>query len=121
MDRIERNKVGPRIQEIMRRVGITQKGLADYLNVSQPAISLYLQGRVPPADVLLKIARLGDTTVEWILTGQADLTKKVFKVEEQEITYGSEFMLHELWSQLPDDVKQSFLTLLRHFIEHSNR
>ncbi len=121
MKQVERLQVSMRIQQVMKRVGITQKGLADYLNISQPAVSLYLQGRIPPADVLLKIARLGNTTIEWILTGQTELSKKIFKIEEKKIGYGSEFDLHELWSQLPDNIRVAFLNLLKQFVEHSEK
>lgn len=119
MKQLDKIQMSERIQQIMKRVGITQKGLADYLNISQPAISLYLQGRVPPADVLLKIARLGDTTIEWILTGEIEPTQKIYKIEDQTSVYGSQRILNELWSQLPDNVRQAFLNLLKQFVEQS--
>lgn len=121
MKQLDKIQMSERIQQIMRRVGITQKGLADYLNISQPAISLYLQGRVPPADVLLKIARLGDTTIEWILSGEIEPTKKNYKIEEQTLVYSSERILHELWNQLPDHVRQAFLNLLKQIVEQSKK
>jgi len=117
MKQIERLQVSARIKDIMKRVGITQKGLADYLNISQPAVSLYLQGRIPPADVLLKIAGLGGTTVEWILTGKSESSKEILKIEEQRAAYGSEVLLIELWKQLPDNVRQTILKLLQHFAD----
>ena len=119
MKQSDKIQMSERIQQIMKRVGITQKGLADYLNISQPAISLYLQGRVPPADVLLKIARLGDTTIEWILTGETDQSKRIFKIREETIPYGSDHILYELWSQLPENTRQIFITLLKQFLEKS--
>lgn len=119
MKQLDKIQMSERIQQIMKRVGITQKGLADYLNISQPAISLYLQGRMPPADVLLKIARLGDTTIEWILSGEIEPIKKIYKINEQTFAYGSEHLLHELWNQLPNNVRQTFLNLLKQFVEQS--
>jgi transcriptional regulator with XRE-family HTH domain len=112
---IDRLQVSLRIKEIMKRVGITQKGLADYLSISQPAVSLYLQGRIPPADVLLKIAELGGTTVEWILSGTPGQSMETLKVEEQKAIYGSELLLLELWKKLPENVRQTVLKLLQHF------
>lgn len=114
-------QVAQRIKQIMKWSGITQKGLADYLNISQPAISLYLQGRVPPADVLLKIAKLGNTTVEWILTGETGPSGKTIQIKEERITYGSEIVLYELWRQLPENLRQAFLNLLKHVVEHSKK
>ena len=66
---INKKQIGKRIRQIMGQLDVTQQELADLLGVSQPAISIYLKGRMPPPDVLLQIARLGGTTVEWILTG----------------------------------------------------
>jgi hypothetical protein len=75
-----------------------------------------LQGRIPPADVLLKIAGLGGTTVEWILTGASE-SKEILKIEEQRAAYGSEILLFELWKKLPDNVRQTILKLLQHFAD----
>lgn len=121
MNKAERAQVGRRIQQLMKRVGITQKGLADYLNISQPAISLYLQGRIPPADVLLRIARLANTTVEWILTGEEDHPREMLAVKENQVPYGKESVLLELWSQLPQSARSDFLNLLKRFVEISKR
>lgn len=118
MKEIDKLQVSTRIKEIMKRVGITQKGMADYLNISQPAVSLYLQGRIPPADVLLKIAGLGGTTVEWILTGTTESSKEAPKIEEQRAPYGSEALLFEMWQKLPDNVRQTILKLLQHFADY---
>lgn len=121
MKKYQATAVGQRIKQIMERAGITQKGLADYLNISQPAISLYLQGRVPPADVLWRIAKLGNTTVEWILTGEIAPTQKVIQIKEEKITYGPQVILHELWLQLPENLRQAFLNLLKQVVEYSKK
>lgn len=60
----------------------SQSGLADILNsmkmgrgipkssIAQPMISRYEQGvDLPNPFVLLRLARLGGTTIDWILTG----------------------------------------------------
>ena len=62
--------ISRRIDNIMKSQKMTQKELAALLNVSQPAVSKYLKNRVPPPQVLLNLAILGETTVEWILTGK---------------------------------------------------
>lgn len=105
----------------MKRAGITQKGLADYLNISQPAVSLYLQGRLPPADVLFKIAKLGNTTVEWILTGETTPSQRAIQVKEERIAYGSEIVLYELWQQVPENIRQAFLSLMKQVVAHSKK
>ena len=121
MKQLDKIQMSERIQQIMKNVGITQKGLANYLNISQPAISLYLQGRMPPADILLKIAQLGDTTVEWILTGETDSSPQILKIGEETTVYGSDRILHELWNQIPENTRHTFITLLKQFVENSSK
>jgi transcriptional regulator with XRE-family HTH domain len=106
-------QIGLRIQAIMKAAGITQRGIANYLGVSQPAVSFYLQGRLPPADVLLKIARLGDTTIEWILTGE-EKSKQKFAVKETAGKYGNQAILLEVWDKIPENIKGDIMLLLRH-------
>jgi transcriptional regulator with XRE-family HTH domain len=43
---------------------------ARILGVPQPNLSKYESGRLPPADVLQKIADYGGVTVKWLLTGE---------------------------------------------------
>ena len=59
-----------RINFIRLQLNLSQEQLALKLNISQPAVSKYLKTRIPPADVLLRLANFGQTTVEWILTGE---------------------------------------------------
>lgn len=67
-----------RVNFIRRQANLNQEQLAAKLHISQPAVSKYLKDRIPPADILLKLADLGGTTIEWILTGQ----KRHFYAEE---------------------------------------
>lgn len=67
-----------RVNFIRREANLNQEQLAAKLHISQPAVSKYLKDRIPPADILLKLANLGGTTIEWILTGQ----KRHFYAEE---------------------------------------
>ena len=66
-----------RVSEICNRInglrleqGWNQQEMARHLKVSQPAVSAYLRDRIPPPEILLRLARLGNTTIEWILTGE---------------------------------------------------
>lgn len=62
--------VGRRIREI-RGFHTTQEQFAKIIGVSQSQVSKYEKGKViPPGDVLLRIARHGYKTMEWILTGE---------------------------------------------------
>ncbi|MCK4895076.1 MAG: helix-turn-helix transcriptional regulator, partial [Calditrichia bacterium] len=59
---MNKTALSKRIREVIKKRGMTQQDLASLLQISQPAISLYLRGRIPPADILYKIARIGKTT-----------------------------------------------------------
>ena len=96
----------------MIKRGMTQQDLASSLEMSQPAISSYLRGRIPPADVLYKIARIGQTTVEWLLLG--DPISEPIMVKEKSAWYGNQQQLMELWANLSPSVQKNLLMLMRH-------
>ena len=48
----------------MKAKGITQQDLAGAADCTQSAISLYLKGRIPSGEVLVKLARALGTTAE---------------------------------------------------------
>lgn len=105
-----------RIKKIMENKKLNQKDFSDILGISQPAVSLYLKGRMPPADVLYRIATLGDSTVEWLLTGEE---KKIDRgVHEQHPAYGNQYLLLKLWEQLPSNIQKTILILLKQVIEN---
>lgn len=114
---VSKKKIAQRIQKIMREIGVTQQELADLLGISQPAISIYLKGRMPPPDVLLQIARLGETTVEWLLTGEKESVENPFSLKEKRPVYGNQTTLLILWKQLPENIQRDLLTLMRHMAE----
>lgn len=105
-----------RIEEIMQQKGMTQSQLAALLGISQPAVSGYLQGRMPPSDILFKIARIGGTTVEWLMEG-GPRDAPAAQVREPTAPYGQTAVLIELWARLPEAVQQSLLVLIRHLGE----
>jgi transcriptional regulator with XRE-family HTH domain len=45
---------------------------AKILGIPQPNLSKYESGRMPPADVMQKIADYGGVTVKWLLTGKEE-------------------------------------------------
>ena len=104
--------VSHHIRQVMQEEGLTQKAMASLLGISQPAISQYLQGRLPPAPVLYAIARVGNTSLEWLLTG-IDADQLPARVAEGNVAYGSEGMVLQLWRQLPESIRQSLLVLIR--------
>ncbi|NOX88319.1 MAG: helix-turn-helix transcriptional regulator [Calditrichaeota bacterium] len=112
---IDKKNIGKRIDTIRLQLGLTQQELAAALRISQSAISKYLNNRLPPADVLYRLAVLGQTTVEWILTG-----KKTYwygsgaeQVREEDAVYDTDLTLARKISRLPEETRQAVITLIK--------
>ena len=102
------------LKKLMEHQGLNQKELAQLLDVSQPAISLYLRGRVPPAAILLKMATLGGTSIEWLLTGSSSPTTRV---REKPSAYGMEQTLIYYWKKLNPETRSSLLFLMKQLVK----
>ena len=70
MREIDRPSVGRRIREIRRLSKLRQWELARLLGTTQSAIHKYEHGIVPEPRRLMELARVGRTSIEWILTGR---------------------------------------------------
>ncbi|MBI3605286.1 MAG: helix-turn-helix domain-containing protein [Nitrospirae bacterium] len=66
--------MGARIKQIRMGLGINQADFGALFGVSQEAVSTWEHGGYPDLRILLKIARRGTATVEWLVTGKK--TKK---------------------------------------------
>ena len=62
-------EIGGRIREIRRGLGINQTLFGGIFGVSQEAVSAWEKGAYPDAMILLGIASRGQTSIDWILTG----------------------------------------------------
>ncbi|HZR47385.1 MAG TPA: helix-turn-helix transcriptional regulator [Candidatus Manganitrophaceae bacterium] len=75
MEKLSREEVGERIKSI--RGTRTQEEFAKALGVrKQNYISRYERNRIPSAQLLLKIARIGQVSIDWLLTGKQDAGRK---------------------------------------------
>lgn len=63
-----RSAFGRRLKEIFDNA--TNKHIAAKIGVSAPAVQNYLDGRVPPAETLIKIMEVTDCDLHWLLTGR---------------------------------------------------
>ena len=63
--------VGERIRWIRQQLDLTQSEFSKKLGVIQVSVARYEAGRVPRAQVLEKIARIGGVTTSWLLHGEA--------------------------------------------------
>jgi transcriptional regulator with XRE-family HTH domain len=69
MRALDKAAMGRRIKEIRTEAGLRQWQLAERLGTTQSAVHKYEHGVVPEPRRLVELARVGQTTVEWILTG----------------------------------------------------
>ena len=70
---LDREKVGRAISEQRKIKGMTQKQLADLLNVSYQAVSRWEQGiSLPSVDMIYDIAQTLETTVDFLLNGLSE-------------------------------------------------
>lgn len=70
------NKVsdfGRRLKEAFSNA--SNQSIAEKLGVTKSALTAYMQGRIPPADKLIEIAKLTECNLNWLLTGE--LSKKL--------------------------------------------
>ncbi len=106
----KQNQIAERITYLMHRMRLNQKQFADLLGVTQPAVSKYLKVRIPPPLVLLKLARVSSTTIEWILSGEKDSSS--LKVAEPSAIYTASLRLNEKIRQLPSPLQKHIENLV---------
>jgi transcriptional regulator with XRE-family HTH domain len=70
MEPIDKAAMGRRVKQIRLEAGLRQWQLAEMLGTTQSAVHKYEHGVTPEPRRLVELARVGRTTVEWILTGQ---------------------------------------------------
>ena len=70
MQDLDKAALGARIRAIRGRAGLRQWELARLLGTTQSAVHKYEHGVVPEPRRLVELARIGNTSIEWILTGR---------------------------------------------------
>lgn len=79
---LDREKVGRALLEQRKIKGMTQKQLADLLNVSYQAVSRWEQGiSLPSVDMMYHIAQVLDTTVDSLLNGLPGERKSISYID----------------------------------------
>lgn len=82
-------EIGQYIQKRRKDIGLTQKQLADQLNVSAQAVSKWETGdTLPDTTLLLDLSDLLETTVDKILSGGKIVMKKHNKINLEHIVEG---------------------------------
>jgi len=70
MKDLDKAALGDRIRRIRSGAGLRQWELARHLGTTQSAVHKYEHGVVPEPRRLVELARIGETSIEWILTGR---------------------------------------------------
>jgi transcriptional regulator with XRE-family HTH domain len=104
--------ISKRIINIMVELGINQNQLAKMLNITQPAVSKYLQGRIPPPFILLHLAELSGKSIEWILTGEVKSISQQGMVSEKPGQYQAGLTLEEKINILPIEIRKNIESLI---------
>ena len=115
------SEISQRIDLIRKQNGWTQGQLAEALHLSQPAVSKYLKERIPPAETLLRLARIGNTTIEWILSGQKSYLFREHRTEvnEKNKTYDAEYNLAKKIALLPVGVRNAIEIIINFTLDQS--
>lgn len=67
-DRIMINQLAIRLKQLREDTGLTQKQVAERIGCKPAAVGAYEQGvSQPPADILMKLAKLYKTSADYIL------------------------------------------------------
>jgi transcriptional regulator with XRE-family HTH domain len=69
VETLDKAAIGQRIKHLRKTRGLRQWQMAQLLGATQPAVHKYENGILPEVKRLLELARIGNTTVEWVLTG----------------------------------------------------
>ena len=69
MEDLDKAALGARIRKIRTQAELRQWELARLLGTTQSAVHKYEHGVVPEPRRLVELARIGNTSIEWILTG----------------------------------------------------
>lgn len=67
---LDKRVIGERIKALRKTMGLRQWQMAEKLGATQPAVHKYENGILPEVRRLLELARIGGTSIEWILTGR---------------------------------------------------
>lgn len=69
MQDLDKGAMGKRIRQIRLAASLRQWELAKLLGTTQSAVHKYEHGVVPEPRRLVELARIGGTSIEWVLTG----------------------------------------------------
>lgn len=109
MEIFESMKIGDRLRYMIEVRDIRQTKLAEMCGITQAAISNIITNdtRKPSAPTLLKLAGALQCSPEWLMTGTGD------PYQSNTLGARSEQELVELFRKLPENAKQSIISMIR--------
>lgn len=97
--------MGVRISALLKNKRMTQKELAAKANITEAAVSHYIKGdRVPRSSVLDKLAKVLETTPDYLLGGEAQNS-------QEELQYAKRLIARNV-SQMTTAEKREILNIL---------
>lgn len=113
---IDRQQFGGRVRELLRERHVTGREVARLLKIPEQQFSRYLHGTIPDATILLRIARWGNRSVDWLLTGQDSAYRLRSATQQKSRTrmrQEQDQLIEEL-QPLDNQTKADLLDLLRY-------
>lgn len=68
VDKVNASSFGERLREAFG--GVSNKDIAERIGVGKSAVTNYIEGRIPSADMLAKISELTNYSIHWLITGE---------------------------------------------------
>ena len=88
---MNKKEIGDRIKKSLECKGMSQRQLADSLDMTEVSISRYIRGqRIPSAQIIGRIANAIGVTTDYLITGKVEPTKHVEMIIDY-ITDGSDY------------------------------
>jgi repressor LexA len=89
--------------------GLSNRQIAEELGVSKSAVTNYMQGRIPPPEMLDSIARLTKCSLHWLITGEGpESVNGLRKIEQGEVPIYFGPKEHEIIQKLASESKRTF-------------
>ncbi len=104
------------LKRLRARAGVSQKKLADAVNVSQQSVNKYENHDVEPdIETLVKLADYFNTSVDFLI-GRTEYDRPVERTERFDLNPG-EAALVEAWRKLNSGQKESIQMVISNYIE----
>ena len=89
-NQVERKQIAQRFREFRAKLGRRMKDLAKEIGISDVTISRYENGhQVPDSLVLRRISELTDLNIDWLLTGKGEPIKQKDRVDHPSLSLKS--------------------------------